>query len=53
MVREKRERAPIVISQADMDRAYNKVKEYQNLIDRGKTSEQIFKEILKMIQVEK
>jgi hypothetical protein len=53
MVHKKKERAPIVIYQADLDRAYKKVKEYQDLLKRGKTSEQIFKDMLRLILVEK
>ena len=53
MDNEKRERAPIVINQADLDRAYKKVKDFQELLRRGKTSEQIFKDMLRLIQVGK
>ena len=52
MIRKKRERAPINISKADIERAFKKVEEFQNLIDRGKTPEQIFKDMLRLIQVD-
>jgi len=53
MAHKRKERAPIVVSQADLDRAYKKVKEYQDLLKRGKSSEQIFKDMLRLIQVGK
>ncbi len=53
MDNEKKERAPIVINQTDLDRAYKKVKEYKELLRRGKTSEQIFKDMIRLIQVGK
>ena len=49
----KRERAPINISIADIERAYKKVDEFQRLVKRGKTREQIFKDILRLIEVDK
>ena len=51
MIKKKRERAPIHITSADLERAYKKVKEFQRLIERGKTPEQIFKDLLKLIEV--
>ncbi len=53
MVVEKKTRAPIYVSLSDVERAYKKVEEFQRLIERGKTTEQIFKDILKLIQVDK
>ena len=52
MVVEKKTRAPIHVTLSDVERAYKKVEEFQRLIERGKTTEQIFKDILKLIQVE-
>jgi hypothetical protein len=49
----KRKRAPIHITEADINRAYRKVEEFKRLIERGKTPEQIFKDLLKLIQVDK
>ena len=48
----KRERAPIQITKADVERAYRKVKEFRRLVERGKTPEQIFKDLLKLVQVD-
>ena len=53
MIKKKRERAPIHISLSDIERAYRKVEEFQRLIERGKTPEQIFKDLLKMMSVGK
>ena len=53
MTVEKKNRAPINISNADIERAYKNVEEYQKLIKRGKTSEQIFKDMLKLIEAER
>jgi hypothetical protein len=53
MSQDKRERAPIHITLADIERAYKKVEEFQRLIDRGKTPEQIFKDMLRLIEVDK
>ena len=49
----KKERAPIHVTLSDVERAYKKVEEFQRLIERGKTPEQIFKDLLKLIQVDK
>ena len=48
----KRKRAPIHVSISDIEQAYKRVAEFQRLIERGKTPEQIFKDILKLIQVD-
>ncbi len=53
MKQEKRERAPIHITIADIERAYKKVEEFQRLLKRGKTKEQIFKDMLRLIEVDK
>ncbi|MHA1273040.1 MAG: hypothetical protein ACTSQS_06345 [Promethearchaeota archaeon] len=45
-------RAPIKVSAADIERAYKKVKEFQRLIEKGKTPQQIFNDMLRMILVE-
>jgi hypothetical protein len=49
----KRERAPIRVTRSDIERAYKNVKEFERLIKRGKTPEQIFKDLLKLILVDK
>jgi len=48
----KKKRAPIHITLSDVERAYKKVEEFNRLIERGKTREQIFKDMLKLIQVD-
>ena len=53
MVVKKRKRAPIHVTLSDVERAYKKVEEFQRLIEQGKTPEQIFKDLLKLIQVER
>ncbi|TFG25364.1 MAG: hypothetical protein EU529_01430 [Promethearchaeota archaeon] len=49
----KKERAPIHFTLSDVERAYKKVEEFQRLIERGKTPEQIFKDLLKLVQMKK
>ena len=53
MAVKKKLRAPIHVTLSDVERAYKKVEEFQRLIERGKTKEQIFKDLLKLIQVDK
>ncbi len=53
MDQKKLKRAPIHITLADIERAYKKVEEFQRLIERGKTPEQIFKDMLRLIEVDK
>ncbi len=53
MSQDKTKRAPIHITLADIERAYKKVEEFQRLVARGKTPEQIFKDMLRLIEVEK
>jgi len=53
MSEEKRKRAPIHISLADIERAYKDVEKFRRLIERGKTPEQIFKDLLRLIEVDK
>jgi len=52
MTVKKKTRSPIYVTLSDIERAYKKVEEFQRLIDRGKTKEQIFKDLLKLIQVD-
>ena len=51
MTVKKKKRAPIHVSLSDLERAYKKVEEFRHLIERGKTKEQIFNDLLKLIQV--
>lgn len=53
MSEKKRKRAPIHVTLADIERAYRKTEEFQRLVKRGKTPEKIFKDMLKLIQVDK
>ncbi|KKK40693.1 hypothetical protein LCGC14_0555930 [marine sediment metagenome] len=53
MNQKKEKRAPIHITLSDVERAYKKVEEFQRLIERGKTPEQIFKDMLRLIEVDK
>ncbi len=53
MIVKKKKRAPIHVTLSDVERAYKKVEEFQRLIERGKTPEQIFKDLLKLIQVDR
>ena len=53
MNQKKEKRAPIHITRTDVERAFKKVEEFQRLIERGKTPEQIFKDMLRLIEVDK
>jgi len=53
MTVKKKNRSPIYVTISDIERAYKKVEEFQRLIERGKTKEQIFKDLIKLIQVDK
>jgi len=53
MIVKKKKRAPIHVTLSDVERAYKKVEEFNRLLERGKTREQIFKDMLKLIQVDK
>jgi len=50
---QKKKQAPIYLSKADVDRAYRKVKEFERLIERGKTPKQIFYDLCRLIEVGK
>ena len=49
MTKEKK-RAPINISETDVERAYKKVESFQRILKRGKTKEQILNDMLRLIQ---
>ncbi len=49
-IQKDKERQPIHITLADIDRAYKNVEEFKKLVDTGKTPEQIFKDMLKVIE---
>jgi hypothetical protein len=51
--KKERERAPIHITAADVERAFEKVEEFQKLIKKGKTPQQIFKDLVRLIEVDK
>ncbi|MHA1488953.1 MAG: hypothetical protein ACTSRI_04785 [Promethearchaeota archaeon] len=50
MNEKEKKRSPIHITAADVERAYKKVEEFKQLLKRGKTREQIFKDILRLIE---
>ncbi|TXT54164.1 MAG: hypothetical protein BAJALOKI1v1_2220003 [Promethearchaeota archaeon] len=51
-VRQKKKRAPIIVSSSDIERAFKKVEEFQNLLKKGKTRQQIIKSLIKLIEIE-
>lgn len=53
MTANKKKRALIHVTLSDVERAYKKVEEFKCLIERGKTKEQIFKDMLKLIEVDR
>ncbi|TXT58798.1 MAG: hypothetical protein BAJALOKI2v1_300013 [Promethearchaeota archaeon] len=50
--KKKDSRTPINISVSEVNRAFRKVEEYKKLIKKGKTREQIFEDLLSLIEVE-
>jgi len=48
-----KKRAPIHITLADVERAYKKVEQFQRLLARGKTPEEIFEDLVRLTQVDK
>lgn len=50
--KKEKDRAPIHITVADVERAFEKVEEFQKLIEKGKTPQQIFKDLLRLIEVD-
>ncbi|TXT65130.1 MAG: hypothetical protein BAJALOKI3v1_130034 [Promethearchaeota archaeon] len=52
MSEEKKERAPIHLSSADIERAFKKVEEFQKLVKKGKTPQQIFEELTRLVEVD-
>ncbi|MHA1803509.1 MAG: hypothetical protein ACTSU4_03120 [Promethearchaeota archaeon] len=40
------------MAQADIERAYKKVEGFKRFLERGKTCEQIFKDLLKLVQID-
>ena len=53
MIKEDKKRAPIHLTLADVERAYKKVEQFQRLLKRGKTTEQIFEDLIRLTQVDK
>jgi flagellar hook-associated protein FlgK len=49
---EKESRTPINISVSEVNRAFKKVEEYKKLIKKGKTREEIFEDLLNLIEVD-
>jgi len=45
-------RTPINISVADVERAFKKVKEFQKILEKGKTPQQIFEDLVRLIAVD-
>jgi len=52
MSKDKKERASINLSTSDIERAFKKVEEFQKLIKKGKTRQQIIKDLIKLIEIE-
>jgi predicted RNA-binding protein associated with RNAse of E/G family len=48
----KKEKSLIQISKADFERAYKKANDFKKLLEKGKTSEDVFKDMLRLISVE-
>lgn len=51
--KKERERAPIHITAADVERAFKKVEEFQKLVEKGKTPQEIFKDLVRLMKVDK
>ncbi len=53
MTDKEKKRAPIHVTLADVERAYKKVEQFQKLLRRGKTPEEIFEDLIRLTQVDK
>jgi hypothetical protein len=51
MSEEKNKQAPIHLSKSDIERAFKKVEEFKKLIERGKTPQQIFEDLTRLVEV--
>ena len=47
---QKSETAPIHITKADVERAFKKAEKFKRLLEQGRTKEQIFKDMLRLIE---
>ncbi|MHA1147967.1 MAG: hypothetical protein ACTSR8_06945 [Promethearchaeota archaeon] len=50
MTKEEKKRAPIHITKADVERAFKKAEQFKRLLEQGRTKEQIFKDMLRLIE---
>ena len=48
----KKDQAPINLSKADVIRANEKVEEFKRLVERGKTPEDLFKDLCRLIEID-
>ena len=53
MKKEEKTRPPINVSVADLERAYKNVEKFKRLLERGKTPEQIFEDLIRLTEVDK
>jgi hypothetical protein len=51
--KDQKSKAPINISASDVERAFKKVEEFKKLLKKGKTPQEIFKDLTRMIEVDK
>lgn len=50
MKEQKRKNTPIHITKADVERAFKKAEQFKRLLEQGRTKEQIFKDMLRLIE---
>jgi len=48
---EEKKQAPINLSASDVERAFKKVEDFKRLLKRGKTRQQIFEDLLIMVEI--
>jgi len=51
MSKNKKEQAPITLSASDIERAFKKVEDFQKLLEKGKTRQEIIKDLIKLIEI--
>lgn len=53
MTKKERKWPPLNYSLTDLERAYRKVEQFKRLLARGKTTEEIFEDLIRLTEVDK
>lgn len=52
MTDSEKKRPPIRLTAADYNRAYDKAKQFKKLLEKGKTREEVFRDLLRLISID-